>query len=339
MADIPSPEQALYWVYTINNPTISPADHLALVLEKAGDAHGYHIFCHERGDNGTPHYQGYLELTKKRRLRPVCKMLGGHAHVEYRRGTQKQAIDYCKKVGEYADKAHTQIAGPFEAGTPAQDNQGARTDLRVAIDTLKEEGLDALIEKHPEEFVKYNRGLNELFNEYMRIQAHKLRPATAPEIILHYGDTGKGKTRFFWDNYPMEKRYSPPLHKEKLKWFSKYRGQEAVLFNEFTGAGSHVPLDYFLELTDRYPLELDSKNGHVWFFPRYIHITTNEHPIRWYDYTKRTAGYNAIKRRVTKVYYHPLVGDLQILDPTLDKELWDRFWSGPDSDNENFTFI
>lgn len=50
---------------------------------------------------GTPHLQGYIEFKTPRRFATVKRILGSDAHIEKRRGTKQQAIDYCKKDGKW----------------------------------------------------------------------------------------------------------------------------------------------------------------------------------------------------------------------------------------------
>jgi len=79
------------WVFTENNyPGL-------LDCETIPDAR-YVVYQEEVGENGTPHLQGFIQFMSARTLGQVTAALPG-AHVEPRRGTLEQAIDYSKKVG------------------------------------------------------------------------------------------------------------------------------------------------------------------------------------------------------------------------------------------------
>lgn len=68
------------------------------------------------------HWQGYVEFSKSTTLRQVKRELGDDkAHVEPRKGTQAQAIAYCKKKESQKNDEY------FTYGTPRL--QGQRTDL------------------------------------------------------------------------------------------------------------------------------------------------------------------------------------------------------------------
>lgn len=57
------------------------------------------------------HYQGYIEFVGKKTYSFVHKKLDGlsTAHLECRRGTQRDAIEYCAK-------SESKVLGPWEIG-------------------------------------------------------------------------------------------------------------------------------------------------------------------------------------------------------------------------------
>jgi len=70
----------------------------------------YIVFGYERGEEGTPHLQGYVHLSTQKTLSAMKKFIP-RAHLEPRRGTIDEAVDYCKKDGdfeEYGEKPKTQ---------------------------------------------------------------------------------------------------------------------------------------------------------------------------------------------------------------------------------------
>jgi hypothetical protein len=67
------------------------------------------------------HYQGYIEFDVQKRMNEVKIVFNDNTlHVEIRHGTQKQAIDYCKKE-------ETKAGEIVEWGKPKR--QGSRSDL------------------------------------------------------------------------------------------------------------------------------------------------------------------------------------------------------------------
>lgn len=190
-------------VFTINNWT--SADIARIQYQYAEGLIKYYVYGEEVGEKGTPHLQGYIEFSKKIKFNTVRAKILPRAHIEPRRGTQEQAIVYCKKDGIVT-----------EVGTKSA--QGSRTD----IDTLKqyiEEGhdLEEVMSEFPEFYLKYHsaitswigavqlrRGIIQVTQEFedikwepwqvLLLEILKHRPD--PRKIIWYFDKegGKGKS-------------------------------------------------------------------------------------------------------------------------------------------------
>lgn len=135
-----------YWCFTINNPTEEDKP-LEWDVE-------YVLYQLEKGEQGTPHYQGYVELAKRVRL-SAMKKINGRAAWYARKGTQDQAVAYCKKQD-------TRVDGPWEKGSLFQGNQGSRTDLDRACEAAAEGGISAVIAEHATAYAKYHAGLEKI---------------------------------------------------------------------------------------------------------------------------------------------------------------------------------
>lgn len=183
------------YCFTINNPT--DAQRANLLALRENDVASYFVSGNETGDNGTSHLQGYIEFARQYRFRQVRAFLPG-AHIEPRRGSQEQAITYCKKDGDY-----------IEDGLPRA--QGARHDL---------EAIKALILTQPGDwkhdtardyfgqFIRYHTGLSaaaKALNQETVDGDYKLSdfsmdplvftPGQPYSHVLH-GPSGIGKTQF-----------------------------------------------------------------------------------------------------------------------------------------------
>lgn len=294
--------------FTLNNPTETSATFAERIRNVLSPS--YFVFQLEQGEQGTPHFQGYLEFPSPKSFNAIRHALN-NAHIEARRGSAAQASDYCQK-------ADSRLDGPWVFGELSA--QGRRSDLSDAIASLRDSGLTGVAEQYPASFVKYSSGLAKLDALQHRFE----RRGEPPSVFLHYGPTDAGKTRRAYDNEPQLVRLSP-----ELKWFdSYYPGDPAVLFDEFAGRMSHCELTRLLEVTDRYPLHLQVKGGHIRFNPSRIYFTTNIHPRDWYDYSKRETQYAALRRRFTTVVWWKSAGTepLVLTPPHPD---WLHFWSGP----------
>ena len=99
------------WCFTINRPNYNEEeeDDFRKALE---DHSNYWIYGRERGENGTRHWQGFVQLKTKARLRTVKTQLPfGRAHLEKRRGTPEEAAAYCKKEGDFVEGGVRKTAG------------------------------------------------------------------------------------------------------------------------------------------------------------------------------------------------------------------------------------
>lgn len=90
------------WCFTINNPSVEQGDALARLAWNKNEEVRYIIFQFELSESGTPHVQGYVELTKSRRRGGVRSIVEDsverqNGHYERSAGTRDQARDYCRK--------------------------------------------------------------------------------------------------------------------------------------------------------------------------------------------------------------------------------------------------
>ncbi len=275
--------------WTLNNPE-------DMVMFDA-DEMEYLIYQEEIGEGGTYHFQGYCEFTKQTRHNKAKALLGGNdVHIAPRAGTQKQAIDYCKKDD-------TRVGGPYEDGTPR--TQGKRMDLEGFKNEVMEGArLRDLLDDHWGVIARYPKFYQTLTMINRPVRTNDL------VVTLHFGDTGLGKTRAVMDEFGASPEfYRTPLNNGTM-WFDTYDGQRTVLLDDFTGASSHLALCTLLQLLDRYPVLVPTKGSHTWWLPDAVHVTTNLLPKDWYKWENRGHQYLALARRFHQVYlyYVPLSG-------------------------------
>lgn len=254
-------KQGKHWCFTINNPTEEDDKALTTLQEDLETSDCvYLIYGREKGESGTPHYQGFVSFKKRKHLNWVHKLLGGRTHLEGTKGTPKQAAEYCKKEGDYSE------FGQLPGG------QGKRTDLEDVAKAIREgKNLKEISEDHPAAFLRYGSGVL----RYRQLYRPK-RIVDQPQILVLWGETGVGKTRRVWEFVNHDELWVHPGG----RWFDGYVGQRAVLFDDFDGGW--FKLTYLLKLLDRYTFQVPVKGGYTWWNPTWIYITANQHPKEWY---------------------------------------------------------
>lgn len=251
----------------------------------------YVVIGFEVGESGTPHLQGYMELSKRTRFSTVKKELGNKIHIEVRRGTQLQAIDYCKKEGDFT-----------EVGKPAK--QGERTDLDQCRTLAIEVGMRGVTGvcnlqqiRVAEKYLTYNE----------EPRAHK------PVVTWLWGPSGTGKSRMA-EALSGEDTYRK---NSGTKWWDGYDGHEHVIIDDFRD--SWWDLTYMLGLLDRYSFIVETKGGTRQFVAKQIIVTSAKAPEACYGGTGEAVLQLLRRLDVVEGFVPdvPEVGGV-ILEPPLD---------------------
>ena len=239
----------------------------------------YNVFGYERGAEGTPHLQGYIHFKNQKTLSAVKKLLP-RAHLEPRKGTIDQAVDYCKKDGDFEE---------FGDKPMSQKEKGDANKKRYndAFQAAKEGRLEDI----PTDLLTRHYGT------YKKIREDYVeKPTTLSSLDneWRYGPTGTGKSRTAHELYP-----DAYIKKANTKWWDGYINQEVVIIDDFDKY--HVQLGYELKIwLDHYPFPAERKGGSVMIRPKKIIVTSNYHPQDIWD-DPRTL--DPIMRRVTVVRF------------------------------------
>lgn len=258
--------------YTINNPTEGDR----ALVEEFKEYCTYHVYALETGEEKeTPHYQGYAELKKRTRLNKL-KALLPRSHLEHRRGTAKQAADYCKKTGEYVEYG-------------VLSKQGSRADLQTMYGMIKEGKSDVeLQEANVGMYLRYYKGFDRVRQNLAR-EDKKFTPMDVKVII---GPPGTNKTRRAFEADP--NLYVVDCTRDGACWFDGYTNERTILFDDFYG---QLDISRFLKYLDGYRFNVPVKGGYVWKQWTNVIITSNGEIASWYG--ERHVA--AISRRVGRL--------------------------------------
>ena len=282
------PQQGRFWLGTENNPDAESSFSKLRGEQTLPEGVSYVAFQLEKGEKGTPHHQIYIEFKRGRDL----SWIRGHiceCHWERRKGTAKEASDYCTK-------SDTRIDGPWIIGTMSL-GRGRRSDLVEFKDAIKSgKRKRELWETHTIQMAKFRHMYNDINTEY----PPKRKKHRDLEVCLFLGVTGCGKTRYVFKRWKHKRFWSMPFISGR-SWFDGYDKHHRVLMDDFAGKMSKMPLILLLWVLDRYPRSLEVKGSFTWWLPTQIAITTNYHPSEWYNWQNREKSYAALMRRFTQV--------------------------------------
>lgn len=251
--------QAKHWTFTDNN-------YEGLldweIFQDAGAT--FLLYQEEIGDSGTPHLQGMVSFSSKKRLEQVSALFGSNPHLELTRDIAA-SVRYCQKP-------EGRLGGPYQHGVQPL-GQGSRADLvALKADLVAGANMRSISEVHFSSFIRYHNGIRQFRN------LHTIRREWPMEIIIFVGPTGTGKSRTAWERYPLA------YAKNQSRWWDGYDGHESVIVDEMGGhIFSHTEL---LKLLDRFPHSVEVKGGTTEFLSRTIVFTTNQEPEDWYDNEK-----------------------------------------------------
>ena len=258
-------------VFTRNNP--SNDDIVALL---GNPEFSYIVFGEEVGAQGTPHLQGYAEFGGPRSFNTVRRSLLVGTHIERRRGSQEEAIRYCKKDGNWQ-----------EAGAPSV--QGQRSDLISMQKNIRDGMSDLhLFESYPVPMFRFHRA----FAKYRSLLASPRDRQVAADVRFYHGASGTGKTLAAWNEFP-----NLSVHLGG-KWFDGFVDGSAFLFDDLDD--SVFTIGYLLQLLDRYPMRVQVKGGSVEWNPSVIVITSNATLGDWYAFESDNSRL-ALRRRFSEI--------------------------------------
>lgn len=278
--EIKESEKFRNFVFTWNNWT-RDFDMSREILDWLEDTAGpklkiqYAIVGEEIGEEKTCHLQGYVELVDRKSFKSIKSMFN-RCYIDRRRGTQSQAIEYCKKQGNY-----------HEYGT--RKTPGSRTDLQDIKRLLhNNNSIKALLEECDNLSYQGLRTAERLVRYTDNPRDYK------PMVLWFCGPTNTGKTRKARELLPNAYFKTNCSH----IWWPFYDSEEDIIIDDLRAYT--YPFIKLLGLLDRYPYQVEDKGVVRQFRGRRIIITAPYTPDIFYRDSPEEL--KQLYRRITKLY-------------------------------------
>lgn len=236
---------------TFNNPAQHGFTHTVIKTTLASfPGIQYWCMCDEVGEQGTPHTHLYLYSPNAILFSTLHQRFMG-AHIEPARGSHRENRDYIRKEGRWLDdaKRETNLPDTFEESGDLPPERDKRESVSSEILEMVRNGAS-----NAEILTQYPSAMNRLqhietarqtlLEERFRSQWREL------QVTYLWGKTGVGKTRSVMELYGYGNVYHVTNYAHP---FDNYRGQSAILFDEFR---SSLPIADMLKYLDGYPLML-----------------------------------------------------------------------------------
>lgn len=259
------------WCFTCNNYSIDDINSLI------NCGHSYLIFGKEIGEKGTPHLQGYIEFDSGKTFESM-KKINNRCWFGARAGNQQEAINYCKKDGDFQ-----------EFGSPKQ--QGKRSDIEIV-----------------KEMVKENKNMKEIFNEVSSFQALKVaeiglrlfesKRNWKSKVTWCFGSSGAGKSKYCYD---VLKNKEVWWSGKNLKWWDGYDKHEYIVLDDFRA--DFCTFHELLRILDRYPYTIEVKGGTRQLLAKEIYITSIFSPTEIYKNKNENEDIVQLLRRIDHIYH------------------------------------
>jgi hypothetical protein len=257
--------QSKRWVFTLNNP--------GTVIPNFTNVR-YGIYGRETGESGTPHLQGFVVFRTNQRLGALRDWLPG-AHFEKARGTSREASEYCKKDGDYAE----------EGICPEDCKRQCTERWKEAIASARAGTIE---ETHPDIYVRYNG--------FCLREAARFRQHTALDDVCGLwiqGPSGAGKS--YW-----VRQFGPLFDKQISNWWCGYMHEPIVLIDDVTPDNAKFIASNLLRWCDRYPCNVQVKGGAMQVRPKLVCVTSNYNIDQCFG--DCGVSMDAMKRRFHYVY-------------------------------------
>lgn len=299
-------------------------------LERGGRNDRYHVQAYVESPSDSPIRLGSIVRSIRKQTDTEKKTVS-----VYVRRAQKTAA----RCVAYVSKQDTRIWGPWSSrpmdAWPLYEHE-ERIDKEDLFDSVMREGATmADILNNPEMSVAAASCMRWLASLIRQRDGNKWGvdgPERDLEVLYLYGASGTGKStvaRQYLDAVVGKNNYFPATDYVRDTW-GEYACQRGVLLDELRLPTPQISLTVFLQITDRFPVQLSRRYENSWAAYDHMVITSNWSPDRQWESIKTSSSPTpseedrvAFMRRFTRILH--VKSDGTIADES------DRYHQGVDS--------
>lgn len=160
---------------------------------------------------------------------------------------------------------------------------------------VEKTGLARAIERFPASYIRYHKGMEALDAFYTP------KRNWDTQVTIVYGVSGLGKSAYALQA-PAPYKLPAAATAGGTEFFGQYqpRDHESVVADEFHGGSMRYST--FLQVADRYPMEVHTKGGFRQLLIHHLVVTSNLAPDEWYPNVFQDAtAWSAFWRRIDNV--------------------------------------
>lgn len=244
------PPMSKHWVLTLNNPTSEES------IIRLNPVMTYIVVGKEKGEELTPHLQGYVVFKNRMRRQQVSAIFPrAWLAIKSTRSTPLEASDYCKKDGHFVEFG-------VLPKTPAEASKESMTGRWEEAFALAKAGKLEEIEKAL--LIKHYHAFKRILQDY----PPRLKSLDRTCGVWIHGPTGIGKSRKAREDYP--DYYDKPIN----KWWDGYRDQPTILLDDVDKSHGQWLGTFLKRWTDHYPFPAEQKGTTVQIRPQNIVVTS-----------------------------------------------------------------
>lgn len=233
----------------------------------------------------------------------TAKALHPGIHIERMKGNWQQSLDYCSKESDLEGFGEADEAG----------KKKGRTEMVKAILAGESDELK-LAEDFGGNYLSVYKGTQHLI-KLVEERKNPILPCPAPwdgpkepKRYFHwlFGTAGVGKDyRVQGFNYEAGRSLYKHDSSQGM-WFDNYRGQQAIVFSDFSGHTMKYSMwkDLFDPMKESFTAQVKGKTGGVVVKATHVYFTAQHHPIEtWKCLRQEKNNWDQVERRLGQILY------------------------------------